>query len=101
MSRDVTFDEASLMKSTNSQQVESMKTNEISQRVESNATPCTPDSSVSFEIPPEVIQDGDHVTIMMLKMLRIKDMMWARSKYLLQLDEPREIYVSPHGSLQI
>jgi len=33
----------------------------ISQQVESDATPPSPDSSISFEITPEVTQDDDHV----------------------------------------
>jgi len=37
------------------------KTNMISQQVESDATPPSPDSSISFEITPEVTQDDDHV----------------------------------------
>jgi len=41
--------------------VESEKTNRISQQVESDATPPSPDISISFEITPEVTQDGDHV----------------------------------------
>jgi len=35
------FDEASMMKPTDSQQVESKKTTELLQQVESDATPCT------------------------------------------------------------
>ena len=61
LSRDVTFDEASIVKSMNSQQMESEKTNRISQQVESESTPPSPDSSMSFEITPKVIQDDDHV----------------------------------------
>ena len=49
VSGDVTFDEASMMKPTNSQQIESGQTNEVSQWVKSDATPRTLDSSVSFE----------------------------------------------------
>jgi len=60
MSRDVTFDKASMMKPTSSQRVESGQT-KVSQRVESDATPPPLDSSVSFEFSPEVTQDGDHV----------------------------------------
>jgi len=49
LSRDVTFDETSMMKLINSQQVES------------DATLCTPGSSVSFEIPLTVIRDENQV----------------------------------------
>ena len=61
LSRDVTFDKASMMKPMDSQQVESDKTSRIWQQVESDATLSFPDRSVSFEITPEVTQDGDHV----------------------------------------
>ena len=56
MSRDVTFDETSMVKSTDSQQVKSEKTNRISQQVESDAIPPSPGSSVSFEIILKVTQ---------------------------------------------
>jgi len=61
LGRDVTFDEVSMMKLTDSQQVESEKTERISHQVESNATPPSPDSSVSFEVTLEVTQGDDHV----------------------------------------
>jgi len=41
--------------------VESEKIDRISQQVKSDATPLSLDRSVSFEITPEVTQDGDHV----------------------------------------
>ena len=44
LSKDVTFDDASMMKPTNSQQVESKKTTNVSQQVKSDATPRTPGS---------------------------------------------------------
>ena len=62
MSRDVTFDETSMVKLTDSQQVESEKTSRISQQVESNVTPAPPDRTILFEITPEVTQSGDHVS---------------------------------------
>ena len=34
-------------------------------------------------------------------MMRIKDQLWVMFKILLQLEELREIYISPVGSLQI
>ena len=61
LNRDVTFDETSMVKLTHSQQLESKKTNKISQQVENDATPLSPDSSVSFDITPEVTHDDDHV----------------------------------------
>ncbi|KAH9721062.1 Integrase catalytic domain-containing protein [Citrus sinensis] len=48
-SRDVTFDEASMMKASSSQQVEN-KTKEVLQRVEFDATPYVPVSSASKKI---------------------------------------------------
>jgi len=63
ISMDVTFDEASMLR-PNSQQVESMKTKKVSQRVEDDATPHSPVGSVSFEISLNVTPDGDHVVIL-------------------------------------
>ena len=48
----------------NSQQVESMKTKEVSQRVKDDATPHYPVGSASFEISLNVTPDGDHVVIL-------------------------------------
>ena len=42
VSRHVTFEETSVLKSTVSQQVERTETNEVSQRVEVDATPPSP-----------------------------------------------------------
>ena len=47
LSQHVTFDETLVLKSTVSQQVERMKTKEVSQRVEVDATPPSPIGSVS------------------------------------------------------
>ena len=58
---DVTFDEASMMKPTNSQQVEGKKITEVSQQVKSDATPRTQGSSLSFEILQTVTWDENHV----------------------------------------
>ena len=60
LNKDVTFDEASMMKPKRSQQVKSEIT-EISQQVESDATLSTPRSSLSFEIPPTRTRDENHV----------------------------------------
>ena len=48
------------MKPTDSQQVESKKIIEVSQRVESDTTPRTPGRSVSFKIPPTVTHDENY-----------------------------------------
>ena len=61
LSRDVTFDDASMLKPTISQQVEIEKTKGISQQVESDATSLSLKRSVSFEIIPAVTQGDDHV----------------------------------------
>jgi len=61
LSKDVTFDEASMVKSMNSQQVENENTNRISQQVESDATPSSPDSLVLLKITLNVIEGDDHV----------------------------------------
>jgi len=61
LSRDVTFDEASMIKPTNSQQVEGKKITEVSQQVKSDATPRTQGSSLSFEILQTVTWDENHV----------------------------------------
>jgi len=61
LSRDVTFDEASILKPTISQQVEIEKTKELSQLVESDATSLSLERSVSLEIIPTVTQGSDHV----------------------------------------
>jgi len=61
LSRDVTFDEASMLKSTISQQVEIEKTKGVSQQVESDATSPPLEKSVSLEIIPMVTQGSDHV----------------------------------------
>ena len=61
LSRDVTFDEASMLKSTISQQVEIKKTKRVSQQVESDATSPSLERSVLLEIIPTVTQGSDHV----------------------------------------
>ena len=90
-----------MVKPTNSQQVESEKTNRISQQVESDATPPSPDSSVSFEITPEMTQGDDHIADEDADNDRIKDRLCVMFMILLQFKEPEEIHVSPIGSLQI
>jgi len=59
------LDEASIVKPTVSQKVETMKTKLlISQRVESDATPHCPVGSISFGISPVVTPGGDHVALL-------------------------------------
>ena len=57
LSRDVTFDEASMMKPTNSQQVESETTDMISQHAKSDVTSPSLERSVSFEVIPSVTRE--------------------------------------------
>ena len=54
LSRDVIFDETSMVKPTNSQQVESQTANRILQQLESNATSPSLERSVSFKVTPSV-----------------------------------------------
>ena len=61
LSRHVTFDEISVLKSTVSQQVERTKTKEVSQTVEVDATPPSAVGSASVKTSPNVTQGGDHV----------------------------------------
>ena len=56
-SRDVTFDEALMLKSTISQQVEIEGTKEVSQQVKRDATSSSLERSASLEIIPKVTQD--------------------------------------------
>ena len=60
----VKFDETALLKSIVSQQVERMKTNDVSQWVEIDATLPFLVGSVSVEISPDVTPGGDHVAMM-------------------------------------
>jgi len=61
LSQHVTFDETSLLKSTVSQQVERIKTKDVSQRVEVDATPPPPVGSILVWTSPDVTLGGDHV----------------------------------------
>jgi len=61
VSRDITFDEVSMMKPASSQQVESGQTKKVSQRLESDATPRNLGNLVSFELSHKETHDGDHV----------------------------------------
>ena len=61
LSRHVTFDETSVLKSTVSQQVERTETKKVSQRVEVDVTPPSPVGSVSVKTSPDVTPGGDHV----------------------------------------
>ena len=59
LSRDVTFDEASMMKPKVSQQVETSKTKDVSQQVENDANLPSLESSASVRIIPRVTQGND------------------------------------------
>ena len=61
LSQHVIFDETSLLKYTISQQVERLKTKDVSQRVEVDGTPPTPVGSVSVRTSPDVTPGRDHV----------------------------------------
>ena len=61
LSKHVTFDEASLLNSTIFQQVKRLKTIDVSQRVEVDATPPPLVGSVSVKILPDVTPSGDHI----------------------------------------
>jgi len=61
LSKHATFDETSLLKFTISQQVERLKTKNVSQRVEVDTTPPPPVGSVSVRTSLDVTPSGDHV----------------------------------------
>jgi len=61
LSQHVTFDETLVLKSTVSQQMVRTKIKEVSQRVEVDATPPSPVSSVSVRTSPDVTPGGDHI----------------------------------------
>ena len=65
LNRDVTFDETSMRKPTNSQQVES------------DATLPSLDRTVSLEITPAVTKGCDHVADSDAVIMRIKDRLWV------------------------
>ena len=85
LSRHVTFDEISVLKSTVSQQVERTETKEVSHRVEVDATPPSPVGLVSVKTSPDVTPGGDHVAGLILN--RLKTLM--RMSNCLQPLEPR------------
>ena len=58
VSGDITFDEASMMKPTSFQLVESEQTKDVSQRIENDTTSRILNSLVSFEFSPDVTQGG-------------------------------------------
>ena len=65
------FDETSLLKSTISQQVERLKTKDVSQWVEVDATPPSRVGSVSVGISPDVTPGGDHVAMKDTKQVKL------------------------------
>ena len=64
LSRYITFDKISLLKSTVSLQVERMKTIEGPQRMEVDTTPPSSVDSVSVGISPDVTPGGDRVAVL-------------------------------------
>jgi len=58
-SRDVTFDETSMLKPKVSQLVETSKTKDVSQQVKNDANPLSLESSASVRIIPRVTQGND------------------------------------------
>ena len=56
-----TFDKTSVLKSTISQQVERLKTKDVLQRLEVDATPPSPVGSISVRTSPDVTPGEDHV----------------------------------------
>jgi len=71
LSKHVTFNETLLLKSTISQQEERLKTKDVSQWVEDDATPPPPVDSVSVRISPDVTPGGDHVVVMDTKQVEL------------------------------
>ena len=63
MSNHVTFDETTLLKSTISQQMEMLKTKDVPQLLEVDATLPSPVGSVSVRISWDVTSGGDHVVV--------------------------------------
>jgi len=61
LSKHVTFDETSLLKSSISQRVDRLKTKDILQLVEDDATPPPPVGSVSVRTSLDVTPGGDHI----------------------------------------
>jgi len=55
------LDETSILKPMHSQQVKSEKTNRMPQQIKSDATPLSPDRTISFEITFEVTHGDDYV----------------------------------------
>jgi len=71
LSKHVAFDETSLSKSTISQQVERLKTKDVSQRVEVDATQQSLVGLVSARIPPDVTRGEDHVFMRDTKQVKL------------------------------
>ena len=61
LTQHVMFDETSMTKSTVSQQMERTKTQELSQRVEVDASSPSPVGSISVKTSPDMTPGGDHV----------------------------------------
>jgi len=61
LSKYISFNETSLLNSAISQQVERLKTKDVSQQVGVDATPPPPVDSISVEISLDVTPSGAHV----------------------------------------
>ena len=64
LSQHVTFDETSLLKSTISQQVERMKTKDVSQLIEVNSTPSSSIGSLSVGISLDATPNKEHIAVL-------------------------------------
>jgi len=101
LSRDVIFDEASILKSTISQQVEIERTKEVSQQVESDATSSSLERSVSLKIIPKVTQDSGQVAEQDADNDEDQGLVMGDVHESVQLEDPEEIPANQVGSLQI
>jgi len=99
LSRDVKFDEASMLKPTISQQVEIERTKEVSQQVHSDATPLSLERSVSLAIIPKVTQGSDQIAEQDADDNEIKNRLWVMFMNSLQLEDSKEIHVNQVSSL--
>jgi len=84
---------------TDSQHVKSVKTNRISQQVESDAPPLSPDISVSFEITPEVIQGDDYLADKDADNYEIQGQVMSNVQHSIVVRRTRRNHVSPASSL--
>jgi len=100
LSRNVTFDEASMVKLTNSKPVESEKTKGISQQVESDATSSSLYKTVSLEIILAITHGSDPVAVQATDNDEDQGQAISDVQEPIVVEEPAGIHVSPVGSLQ-